>query len=97
MKKQIFKFGMILSISTLLTSCYSYTTVVGNGAKGTEKVSKWNPYFVEGLIQGKQVNPKELAGNSTDYTVNTKLSFGNMLVGAVTLGIYTPTTVTVTK
>lgn len=86
----------VIAIITL-HSCYSYTTIVGEGPKGNDKVSKWNPYFIEGLIPGQQVDPKQLAQGSENYSVNQKLSFGNMIVAALTAGIYTPTTITVTK
>lgn len=97
MKRTIKSIAIIAIASTMLTSCYNYTVTVGNGAKGNEKVSKWNDHFIEGIVQGKQVNHKELAAGAKDYDVNHKISFGNILISAVTFGIYTPTTVTVIK
>lgn len=84
-------------LALVMTSCFSYTVTVGSGAKGHDSVSKWNPYFIDGLIPGTQVDPKQLSQGATDYTITTKFSIGNMLVSALTIGIYTPTTVTVTK
>jgi hypothetical protein len=35
-----------------------------------------------------------MAGEAENYTVQTRLTFVNGLVSAITFGIYTPTTVT---
>lgn len=86
-----------IGVVILSTSCYSYTTIVGKGPQTNESVSKWNTYFIDGLIKGTQVNAKDLAGGAEDYSVTTKLSFGNMLVSGLTFGIYSPNTVIVTK
>ena len=40
---------------------------------------------------------EQMAGGAENYTVHTRHSFLNGLVAAVTFGIYTPTTTTVTK
>lgn len=97
MKRTIKSIAIIAIASTMLTSCYSYTVTVGNGAKGNTVAKKKNNYFIEGLIKGNTVDPQQLAGDAKDYTVNTKMSFGDCLIWFVTGGIYSPTTVTVTK
>ena len=81
----------------VLNSCYSYTSVVGKGAQGDTKVVKNNTYFIHGLVKTKQSNPKEMADGATNYTVETKHTFINGLLTAITFGIYAPTTTTVTK
>ena len=81
----------------VLNSCYSYTSVVGKGAQGDTKVVKNNTYFIHGLVKTKQSNPKEMADGATNYTVETKHTFLNGLLTAITFGIYAPTTTTVTK
>lgn len=98
MIKKSLKLGAILLASaTLLTSCYSYTTVVGEGAKGNSEVKEWNHYVVYGLAPVGISDPKEMAGGASDYTVKTEMSFVNGLVSALTFGLYSPTTTTVTK
>ena len=98
MKTKIFKlFSGALLCSCLLTSCYTYSTVVGEGAKGTQEVKKWNSYVLFGLIPVGVSNPKQLAGDTKDYSVKTSQSFVNGLVAGLTFGIYTPTTTTVMK
>lgn len=93
----IIRLALAFSAAIMLTSCYSYTSVVGNGAQGTQKVSKWNNYVIGGLVPVGVSDSKAMAAGATDYTVNTKHSFVNMLVGGITFGIYSPTTTTVTK
>jgi hypothetical protein len=98
MKKKIFKLiGGVLLCSTLLTSCYTYTSVVGEGAKGNQEVTKWNHYVLFGLAPVGVSDSKALAAGASDYTVTTRHSFVNGLVAGLTFGIYTPTTTTVKK
>ena len=88
-----------LYVIMLLTfnSCYTYTSVVGKGAQGDTKIVKNNTYFIHGLVKTNQSNPKEMADGATNYTVETKHTFLNGLLTAITFGIYAPTTTTVTK
>ncbi len=97
MKKSI-QFMAVYAVATLLlSSCYTYTTVVGKGAQGDNKTVKNNTYFIHGLVPGNQSNPKEMASGAANYTVETKHTFINGLLTAITFGIYAPTTTTVTK
>jgi hypothetical protein len=98
MKKRIFKFvGGVLLCSTLMTSCYTYTSVVGEGAKGNQEVTEWNHYVIFGLAPVGVSDSKAMAGGATDYNVTTRQTFVNGLVSGITFGIYTPTTTTVRK
>jgi hypothetical protein len=87
----------LLAGAMLLSSCYSYTSVVGNGGTGQQKVTKWNHYVVYGLAPVGVSDSKQMAGSTPDYTVFTRQSFVNGLVSGLTFGIYTPTTTTVSK
>ncbi|WP_353149842.1 Bor family protein [Chryseobacterium sp.] len=97
MKNTLKMMTAAFAASIFLTSCYSYTSVVGKGALGTQKVTKWNHYLIEGLAPVSVSDSRTMAGNSENYTVETKQTFVNGLIAAVTLGIYTPTVTTVTK
>ncbi|MCG8804030.1 hypothetical protein G1K35_11765 [Tenacibaculum finnmarkense] len=88
---------IVFASSMLLTSCYSYTSVIGDGAKGNSQMTKWNHYVVYGLAPVGVSDSKQMANGAKDYTVHTRQSFVNGLVSALTFGIYTPTTTTVTK
>ncbi len=87
----------VFAVSTMLTSCYAYTTVVGKGAQGTQATTKWNNYVFYGLAPVGVSDAKAMAGGAENYTVYTRESFVNGLVTALTFGLYAPTTTTVTK
>lgn len=89
--------GGALICSMLMTSCYTYKSVVGNGAQGNKEVSKWNHYVVYGLAPVGVSDAQVLADGAEDYDITTEHTFVNGLVGALTFGLYTPTTTTVTK
>lgn len=96
-KKSMKLFTVAFTASILLTSCYSYTSVVGQGAQGNTEVTKWNHYVIYGLAPVGVSDSKQMADGAKDYTVFTRQSFVNGLVSALTFGIYAPSTTTVTK
>lgn len=89
---------LALSVAALLSSCYSSSHIVGSGGKGGEVIAKKQWFALYGLAPLNTVNSKELAGTATDYTVTTKFTFVDHLIGAVT-GFLTirPMTVQVQK
>lgn len=96
-KKSVKMVAILLTSSMLLTSCYSYTSVVGEGAQGSKETTEWNHYVIFGLAPVGVSDSKVMADGAEDYTIHTRQSFVNGLISAVTFGIYTPTTTTVTK
>ena len=86
-------FAMVM----FLTSCYSYTSVVGEGAQANVKKTEWNHYLIYGLAPVKVSDSQKMADGAKNYTIKTKHTFINGLVGGLTFGIYTPTTTIVTK
>lgn len=97
MKKMIKMSVFAIVASIMLSSCYTYTSVVGKGAQGTTKVKKWNHYIIGGLVPVGVSDSKAMADGATDYTVTVKHSFINGLISSLTFGIYNPTTTIVTK
>ncbi len=95
--KIIYFFSGALLCSCLLTSCWTYTVVVGQGAKGNTEQTQWNHYVLYGLAPIDVSDPKAMAGGANDYTVITRHSFVNGLLSGLTFGLYTPTTTTVKK
>ncbi|RKD86008.1 Bor protein [Mangrovibacterium diazotrophicum] len=89
--------GASLLCGLLLTSCYSYTSVVGDGAQGSSQVTQWNHYVIYGLAPVGVSDSKAMAGGAENYEVFTRQTFVNGLISAITFGIYTPTTTTVKK
>jgi hypothetical protein len=97
LKKSMKLVAIVFASSMLLTSCYSYTSVVGDGAQGNKQTTKWNHYVVYGLAPVIISDSKTMADGAENYTVHTRQTFVNGLVSALTGGIYTPSTTTVTK
>ena len=96
-KKTMKMMAILFASSMLLSSCYSYTSVVGSGAQGSTETTEWNHYLLYGLAPVGVSDSKEMAEGADDYTIHVRHSFVNGLIAAVTFGIYTPTTTTVTK
>lgn len=97
MKRTFKVLSVAFAASIMLTSCFSYTSVVGKGAQGNSTVKQWNHYVIGGLAPVGVSDSKAMAAGAQDYTVTTKQSFVNGLIAALTFSIYTPTTTTVTK
>jgi len=97
MKKTFFSLILVASMTLLLTSCYTYTFSVGDGAQTGVEVKETNHYLIYGLAPIGVSNPYEMAGDTENYDVTIKHSFVNGLLNAITFGIYTPTTTIVTK
>lgn len=97
MKNSMKMLTIAFATSILLTSCYSYTSVVGKGAQGNTQTTKWNHYVVYGLAPVEVSDSKKMADGAVNYTVHTRQTFVNGLVSSLTFGLYTPTTTTVIK
>lgn len=96
MTKRTLKFMSIAFASCImLSSCYSYTSVVGEGNKGGTEITKWNHYVLYGLAPVGVSDSKQMSSGNENYTVHTRQSFVNGLVSVLTFGIYSPTTTTV--
>jgi hypothetical protein len=71
--------------------------VVGEEAATYTKVASFkNHHIISGLVPLKnQYTAKEVVGDAKNYVVKTQHSFVDLLVSAITSGIYTPTTTTI--
>jgi hypothetical protein len=96
-KRTMKMMAVLFGASMVLTSCYSYTSVVGKGAQGNSQTTKWNHYVIYGLAPVGVSDSKQMADGAENYTVHTRQTFVNGLVSGLTFGIYTPTVTTVTK
>ena len=97
MKKGLLKLSFIFAVAILMTSCYTFTATVGNGPQTGAKVVAHNHYLIDGLAPISTANTKELAGDAKNYSITVSHSFVDGLLMLITGGIYTPTTVTITK
>jgi len=97
MKKTISNFAFVLTISILMSSCYTLSYEVGNGAQTGIELKQKNHYLIGGLAKLSTSDPTEMAGDTDNYNVKIEHSFIDGLINALTFGLYTPTTTTVTK
>lgn len=96
-KTYLRKIALIFSFSFLLTSCYTYTDVVGKGAQGNNVTKEWNHYLLGGLAPIGISDSKEMAKGAENYEVTTEQSIPNIISCILTGGMYCPTTTTVRK
>lgn len=96
--KTVLKISAIcIVIVFTLSSCYNTRILVGNiepKAPVVEVNKEWNHHIIFGLVplSNAYENPKDyLPQGQVNYVVKTNMSFLNMLVQGVTMGIYTPT------
>jgi hypothetical protein len=97
MRKSILNFVLAIALVTTVSSCYTYTFNVGEGAQsGVTTVAK-NHYLIYGLAPINVSDPTEIANGAENYQVKIEHSFIDGLLAAITFGIYTPTTTTITR
>ncbi|WP_040671034.1 Bor family protein [Nitritalea halalkaliphila] len=97
MKKLILNFSVVLLLLVSMSSCYTYTVTVGNGAQTGMTERKMNHYLIAGLAPVSVSDPKDLAKGAEDYDVTIQHTFIDGLIAAITFGIYTPTTTIVRR
>lgn len=97
MKRSILKLSLIAGVLFFVTSCYTYTFNVGDGAQTGVTVEEKNHYLIYGLAPIKTSDPTEMAGGAENYEVTIEHTFVDGLLNALTGGLYAPTTTTVRK
>ena len=97
MKKSLLKLSLIFAIAVMMASCYTFTATIGNGPQTGTKIVSHNHYLINGLAPISTANTKELVGDTKDYSITVSHSFIDGFLAMLTSGIYTPTTVTITK
>jgi len=94
---------LIVSIIALalLSSCATQTFSIDKNVKrevpaGQPHFSKWSHFFLSGIGQDDFQNATQLCKENGGVAfVEAKQTFGQVLVHAVTFGIYTPTTMNI--
>ncbi len=89
------KFVPFLIILFALTSCYHAKITTGETPSATKIDEPWAHGFIFGLVPPKEINTASECPNGVAM-VETKISFLNGLVSAITLNLYTPMHITVT-
>lgn len=78
----------------LLIGCTHHVRIDNPFVRPGERHSRWVNGFLWNLVGGR-VSTAEFCGNRPVAAIDTKKSFGNTIIGWLTLGIYTPMHVTV--
>lgn len=97
MKKVLLNIAIMASLSLMMTSCFTYTAVVGKGSQTGVEVKGKNHFLINGLAPLGVSDAKQMAGSASDYNLTVTHTFIDGLIAAITLGIYTPTTTIVKK
>ncbi|MEX2591674.1 MAG: Bor family protein [Anditalea sp.] len=97
MKKSILNLAFVLGLSLMMTSCFTYSFSVGEGAQTGMEERKMNHYLIYGLAPLSVTDPNELAGGAENYDVTIVHTFVDGLINAITFGIYSPTTTIIKK
>lgn len=89
---------VVLLIASLAIGCAAHIHTVGKGPQLNEKKNVRQYYFLWGLIPLNVVDTNAMAGDASDYEIQTKTSFVDVLIGIPTSLITVQTrTVTVIK
>ena len=92
------KITLIVTSVLMLTlmACATHTHDVGKGAQG-DVVKKGRQLWVINLVPINQVDTAAMAGDATDYTIETQVEFVDILVTVLSSNIITSRSVKVKK
>ena len=93
--KKITLIAFSIFLMTLM-SCATHTHDVGKGAQGNV-VKKGRQLWVINLVPINQVDTAAMAGDATDYTIQTQVDFIDILVTVFSGNAITSRAVKVTK
>lgn len=87
----------VLSLATvLLAGCYHATIETGLAPSPQTYDRAWAHGWLYGLVPPSTAETQQKCGPKGVAKVETQLTFANMLVGNLTLGIYTPMSIKAT-
>ena len=87
---------LLTSFILILSACTTHTHIVGNGAQGNYEKSK-RQLWVISLVAINDVDTQKMAGDATDYEIQTQMDIVDILINALTSGIISSRKVTVKK
>ncbi len=86
----------LLLFILLLSACHPTHFIVGKGAQEKHVTTQQNKFLFLGLVHvGTAPDPKQMSKQATDYTITVKLTFTDVVLNIITLGVYSPLTVRV--
>jgi hypothetical protein len=65
----------VFSLSLALSSCYTLTHTVGDGARGGQVTAQKQWYALWGLVPINNVDSKAMAGGAENYTIKSEVTF----------------------
>ncbi len=83
MKKMI-AIIILASMALVFVGCMGHTHVVGNGGQGNTRMFERQWYVLFGLVPINNVDTKQMVGTEDNYTIITKQSFIDTVIGAFT-------------
>ncbi|WP_124032725.1 Bor/Iss family lipoprotein [Olavius algarvensis spirochete endosymbiont] len=89
---------LLMLTGLLLSACFTYSVDYGEGPQKyveTEKMK--NHYFIYGLVGLDEQPGVEPRSGTQDYRLTIEHTFIDLLLQYITMGIYTPTTTTITE
>lgn len=94
MRKNLVKLAAAALVVLSTSACYHATVDTGRPSNGVTVSKNWAHSFIGGLVPPSTLETASQCPNGV-AKVETQLSFLNQLANFVTLGIYTPMTITV--
>jgi hypothetical protein len=94
---RILAVALLCAFSLSASGCLTHRHIVGNGASTGQSQTAKDWYLLWGLVRLNTVDTKAMAGNTSNYTIDTEESFLDGLIYYVTAGIVGARTVTVIK
>lgn len=82
--KKIKSFLLIAIFSVALSSCYTLQHTVGNGGSGGSSVDQKQWYALWGAVPLNDVNTQQMAGDASDYTIESQIKFVDYIITAFT-------------
>ena len=96
--KKILVAVVVVVLCFSLMGCWTFQHQVGTGAQTGVKVEKKQWFILFGLVPLNEIDSKTLAAGAENYTVQTQMSFVDVVISLITANITIyPQTVTVTK
>lgn len=86
---------IVCTIATMLCSCYTSRILVGDTKPKEpmiEVAKSHDAHFIGGLVKTAKNVAEEHIGDAENYMIRSQYGFGDIVLSAITAGIYTPTT-----
>lgn len=86
---------IVCTIATMLCSCYTSRILVGDTKPKEpmiEVAKSHDAHFIGGLVKTAKNIAEEHIGETENYMIRSQYGFGDIVLSAITVGIYTPTT-----